>query len=89
MEKQFKPSLEKVMKDLDGFQHEIKMYVYHKLNGRDDEAQSYLDTYNEEQTQMKEELTVSLTEKSAEEIQYNNQSIKMLEFEEEFNNIEI
>jgi hypothetical protein len=53
----FRPSLEKVMKDLDGFEYELKMYVYHKLNGREAEAQTYLDTYRCEQHQIKEELT--------------------------------
>lgn len=52
----FKPSLERVFRDLEGFSFETKMYVYHKLNGRDDEAESYLSTYQYEQKQMKEEL---------------------------------
>jgi hypothetical protein len=52
--KEFRPSLEKVMKDLDGFEYELKMYVYHKLNGRDAEAQTYLDTYRGEQKQIKD-----------------------------------
>ena len=38
-------TLEKVMRDLDGFDYEIKMYIYHKLNGRDAEAYTYLNTY--------------------------------------------
>lgn len=80
MSKQFKPSLEKVEKDLNGFSHEIIMYVYHKLNGRDEIAQTYLDTHNEEQTKMKEELEFE------EEKKENN--IELLEFEE-INNIEV
>jgi hypothetical protein len=38
------------------------MYVYHKLNGRDAEAQTYLDTYRGEQHQIKEELVEDLKE---------------------------
>ena len=53
---EFKPSMERVFRDLEGFGYETKMYVYHKLNGRDDEAESYLNTYKYEQKQMKEEL---------------------------------
>ena len=56
IEKVFKPSIEKVFKDLEGFQYETKMYVYHKLNGREDEAQSYLNTYKYEQEQIMKEL---------------------------------
>jgi hypothetical protein len=37
--------LEKVMRDLDGFDYEVKMYIYHSLNGREEEAQSYLNAY--------------------------------------------
>lgn len=52
----FKPSIERVFRDLEGFGYETKMYVYHKLNGRDEEAESYLNTYKQEQKQMMEEL---------------------------------
>lgn len=91
--KQFKPSLEKVMKDLEGFSHEIIMYVYHKLNGRDEEAQTYLDTYQEEQQQMKEELAV-MTEEEINEFnkQQNEEQKQKAEIEDmklEFNNIEV
>ena len=52
----FKPSIERVFRDLEGFGYETKMYVYHKLNGRDEEAETYLNTYKQEQKQMMEEL---------------------------------
>ena len=52
----FKPSLERVFRDLEGFSYETKMFVYHKLNGRDEEAETYLNTYKQEQKKMKEEL---------------------------------
>ena len=55
-----KPSLEKVMKDLENFQYELQLYCYHKLNGRDEEAQSYMDCYLEEQKQIKSELISNL-----------------------------
>lgn len=51
-----KPSLEKVQKDLQHFDYELQMYCYHKLNGRDEEAQSYLDTYNSVQEALASEL---------------------------------
>ena len=51
-----KPSLEKVQKDLQYFDYELQMYCYHKLNGRDEEAQSYLDTYNSVQEALANEL---------------------------------
>lgn len=54
--KEFRPTLEKVMTDLHNFPHEIQMYVYHKLSGRDQEAETYLETYKTEQKQMKSEL---------------------------------
>ena len=36
---------ENIMRDLQGFDHDIKMYVYHKINNRDEEAQTYLNAY--------------------------------------------
>lgn len=37
------------------FGYEMKMYVYHKMNGREAEAQTYLDAYYEEQDRLKKE----------------------------------
>jgi hypothetical protein len=37
------------------FAYELKLFVYHKLNGRDAEAQTYLDAYYEEQDRLKKE----------------------------------
>ncbi len=37
------------------FPYEMKMFVYHKMNGRDAEAQTYLDAYYEEQDRLKKE----------------------------------
>jgi hypothetical protein len=38
-------TLEKIMKDLNGIEYELKMFVYHKINKRNEEAQTYLDAY--------------------------------------------
>lgn len=51
-----KPTMEKIQRDMAHFDFEIQMYIYHKLNGRDGEAQSYLDAYFEQQDLMREEL---------------------------------
>lgn len=51
-----KPTIEKVMADMKDFDYELQMYCYHKLNGRDEEAQGYLDAYFEQQDLIKEEL---------------------------------
>jgi ferredoxin-thioredoxin reductase catalytic subunit len=53
---QFKPSLERVESVLEGLDHEIIMYIYHKCNGRNEEAQTYLNCFCEEQRQMLREL---------------------------------
>jgi hypothetical protein len=49
-------TLEKVMKDMQGFPYELQMYCYHHLNGRIDEGQTYLDAYKEAQKNIGEEL---------------------------------
>lgn len=36
-------TLEKIQKDLKDFDYDTQMFIYHKMNGRDEEAQSYLD----------------------------------------------
>jgi len=38
------------------FSYELKMYCYHKLNGRDAEAETYLETYKQEQANLKKEF---------------------------------
>lgn len=35
------------------FGYEMKMYVYHKMNNRDAEAQTYLDAYYDQQEKLK------------------------------------
>ena len=37
------------------FGYELKMYVYHFMNNRLEEAQTYLDAYYEEQEKIKQE----------------------------------
>ena len=51
-----KPTLEKVQKDLANFCYEIQMYCYHHMNGRIEEAQTYLDAYFEMQDGLANEL---------------------------------
>jgi beta-N-acetylglucosaminidase len=50
-------TLEKVKKDMRDFPHELQMYCYHHMNNRIDEAQTYLDAYNDMQDSIKQELT--------------------------------
>jgi uncharacterized protein (DUF885 family) len=52
-----KVTLEKVQKDLDGIaSYEVMMYIYHSLNGHDEIAQDYLDTYLTEQKKILDDL---------------------------------
>jgi hypothetical protein len=46
------PTLKQVQKQMRGFDEAIIMYVYHKMNGRFDEAQSYLQEWDEEQEEL-------------------------------------
>lgn len=55
-----KPTLEKVINDLKYLDYELQMYCYHKLNGRDEEAQTYLDAYFEFQDAIKQDLKIQL-----------------------------
>jgi hypothetical protein len=49
-------TMERLEKEMGNrFGYELKMYVYHKMNGRDAEAQTYLDAYYEEQDKIKQE----------------------------------
>lgn len=48
-------TLEKIQKEMKNFDYELVMYVYHTINGRNDEAQGYLDAYYEAQDMMKAE----------------------------------
>lgn len=46
------PTLKQVQKKMRGFDESLIMYVYHQLNGREQEAQSYLAEWNEEQDEL-------------------------------------
>jgi hypothetical protein len=49
-------TMERLEKEMGNrFGYELKMYVYHKMNGRDAEAQTYLESYYEEQDKIKRE----------------------------------
>lgn len=68
-----KPTIAKVRKDLESLKlpEEIIMYVYHKLNGRLEEAESYLASYQEEKNKRLAELEFEkIEEDKKEDIQY-------------------
>ncbi len=67
-----KPTIAKVRKDLESLKlpEEIIMYVYHKLNGRLEEAESYLASYQEEKNKRMEELRITPEKEKEEDIQY-------------------
>ena len=46
------PTLKEVQKKMQGFPESLVYYTYHKLNGREEEAQSYLNEWNEEQEEL-------------------------------------
>ena len=70
--KPFHPTLPKVQRDLAGFSDSIIMYVYHSLNGRQDEANSYLEEYKQEQESYANELKSQLEVQSEQEMRNDN-----------------
>lgn len=50
--KHLHPTLKQVQKKMRGFDESLVMYVYHHLNGREEEAKTYLEEWNEEQEQL-------------------------------------
>ena len=48
------PTIKQVQKQMKGFDESLVMYVYHKMNGREDEANSYLQEWEDEQEELKE-----------------------------------
>jgi hypothetical protein len=72
-------TLEKIQKDLKDFPYDFQMYCYHEMNGRKDEAQSYLDAYLDMQKGMVDELK---TVPKVEEVDVDlNDCIKVEELE--------
>ena len=63
-EKTFRPTLPKVQRDLAGFSDSLILYVYHLLNGRQEEADSYLEEYKQEQETYANDLKLQLTDAS-------------------------
>ena len=51
-----RPTLKEVQRKMRGFDESLVMYVYHHMNGREYEAQTYLDEWEEQQNAMREEL---------------------------------
>ena len=72
------PTLTMVQKQMKGFDESLILYVYHKMNGREQEAQTYLEEWNEEQEELhkvflkKNELNsqLSITEDGNGDIQH-------------------
>ena len=76
MEIEKKPvTIEKIQKDLEYFDYELQMFLYHKLNGRDNEAESYLNAYKHEQKAIKNELVLKQTEEIIETIDDKKEKI--------------
>lgn len=46
------PTLKEVQRKMKGFPDCLVMYTYHKLNGRDEEAESYLHEFQDEQEEI-------------------------------------
>lgn len=61
------PTLKMVQKQLKGFDDALVMYVYHTMNGREDEAQSYLQEWKEEQEEIQNSFSkLNVNERIAE-----------------------
>lgn len=62
-----RPTLKQVQKQLKGFDDALVMYVYHTMNGREDEAQSYLQEWKEEQEEIQNSFSkLNVNERIAE-----------------------
>lgn len=51
--KHIHPTMRQVEKQMQGFPDELKMFVYHHLNGREEDARSYLQEWEDEQEQLR------------------------------------
>ena len=51
--KNLHPTLRMVEKQMKGFPEELVMYVYHHLNGREEDARTYLEEWETEQEQLR------------------------------------
>ncbi len=50
------PTLKEVQRKMKGFDESLILYTYHKLNGRETEAETYLREWNDEQELLAESL---------------------------------
>jgi predicted HNH restriction endonuclease len=75
------PKLEKIQADLAIFDHDTQQFMYHLLNGRYEEAQSYRNSILAEQEQLKLELEMRRKEKD--EMIAIEAEAKMISIEEE------
>lgn len=48
------PTLKEVQRKMKGFDESLILYTYHKLNGREEEAETYLREWNDEQELLNE-----------------------------------
>lgn len=53
------PTLKQVQKQMKGFEESLIMYMYHKLNGREEDANSYLQEWEDEQEELKESFRLT------------------------------
>ena len=54
-------TLKQVMRDMVNFPYELQMFCYHHLNGRYEEAQTYMEAYNDMQNELSEKLQIVQT----------------------------
>ncbi len=73
-------TLEKIKKDLANFPYEIQMYCYHKMNNRDEEAQTYLDAYLDMQNKIVEELQPKKAQSQAQAQAQDSSSISDIQY---------
>lgn len=56
---EMKPAtLKQVQKQMKGFDESLVMYMYHHLNGREEEARTYLAEWEEEQEELKHSFSL-------------------------------
>lgn len=84
-EKHPHPTLKQVQTKMKGFDESLILYTYHKLNGREEEAASYLAEWEEEQEAIRNELKPT-TEFSQENIKVENERISGEHFASEPDN---
>jgi len=54
-----RPTLKEVRRKMVGFDESIIQYMYHHMNGREEEARTYLEEWEDEQARMREEFATA------------------------------